>query len=117
MCECVIPPHILLPPFLPPAGTVLGGGPPQRLPSAAALAQEADLHLRALLDALRQQQLQQQKQQGGGEGAGGGVSGGPLLIVLVKALSVIGVQRPGLLGRALPALMLLAKEVRGGGHC
>ncbi|GAX84655.1 hypothetical protein CEUSTIGMA_g12076.t1 [Chlamydomonas eustigma] len=72
---------------------------PLKLPSAAALAQEADAQLRGLLDMFRQQQQ-----------AGQGVSSGTLLIVLIKALSGIGVQRPGLLGRLLPSLMLLAKE-------
>lgn len=90
---------------------------PTKVPGAAALAQEADVLLRALIDALRQQQeAQRQRAQGGGGGEPGvPPPSGPVLIVLVKALSVVAVQRPGLLGRVLPALVTLAKEVRRGG--
>ena len=105
---------------------------PVKIPGAAALAQEADGHLRALIDALKQQQSRHQaKQQGGGGGqhpgreaaaaaaAAGDVSAGPppsgpVMIMLVKALSVVAVQRPGLLGRVLPTIITLAKEVGTG---
>lgn len=98
-----------------------------RLPNAAALAQEADTQLRALLEAFRQQAAGSNAAAataaaGGANGGGAAArSTGPLLITLIKALSAIGVQRPGLLGRVLPALMHLAKEVRrvwgGVGRC
>lgn len=113
----------LIPPF--------AGMPPDsaaRLPNAAALAQEADTQLRALLEAFRQQAAGSNAAAAAAAAAGGANGGGaaarssgPLLITLIKALSAIGVQRPGLLGRVLPALMHLAKEVRrvwgGVGRC
>lgn len=116
-----------LPSIIPP----LAGMPPDsaaRLPNAAALAQEADTQLRALLEAFRQQAAGSSAAAAAAAAAGGANGGGaaarstgPLLITLIKALSAIGVQRPGLLGRVLPALMHLAKEVRrvwgGVGRC
>ena len=89
------------------AGTSPGSHPPNKLPQAAQLSQEADTQVRALLDLLKQQQ------QAAGADAGGASRplSGPLLIVLVKALSTLAVARPSLMGRVLPTLLALAKEV------
>ncbi len=73
--------------------------PPSRLPQAALLSGEAAGLLRALLELLRPDAVKCK-------------GGGPLAVCVIKSGAALALARPALLGRILPALLTLAKEVR-----
>jgi hypothetical protein len=82
-------------------------GPPAQplsaLPDAARLAQEADRQLRAAVDHLN-------------PSAAAALPTADLLC-LIRLLAVVATQRPQLLGKAVPALLALAVQVRCQPNC
>jgi hypothetical protein len=96
--------------------------PQPRLPRAAALGSEAAAVMKQLLGMLRPEvagstaaaAAVQQQQQGGatnGQHAALARYSGPVVIVAIKSVAALALARPSFLGRALPVLIRLAKEV------